>query len=194
MGVVTVWEVECTKGPGRVQLGEIPAFPWNTSDASCRGQMVDAVCSFLNGMGFAQTSCGIQTLPSISAFLPSNFLLILWPPPSVCSWNLCFLVPDRYFTLSYFSGLAYHGTWSTMMIHECFVEHLPGPDGIDVFFDVPNCLETSDSPQSSQYASALIQWTMLSVYLALAWCPFCLVVLFSFYLQLMPGNNGADYI
>lgn len=133
MGVVTVWEVECKKGPGRSSwcvlhtlagafLGEIPLFPWNTSVASCLGQMVDAVCSFLNGTGFAQTSCAVQTLPSISAFLPSNFLLILWPHPSVCSWNLCFLVPN--FTLPYFSGLAYYRSWSTVTIHEGFAELL----------------------------------------------------------------------
>lgn len=200
MGVVTVWEVECKKGPGRSSwcvlhplagafLGEIPLFPWNTSVASCLGQMVDAVCSFLNGTGFAQTSCAIQTLPSISAFLPSNFLLILWPHPSVCSWNLCFLVPNCYF----YSSLLLWPDLLSFPVHNdnswrlCWT---PGRNGIDVFFDVLNCLETPGSPRFPSMHLLLSS----GPYLILAWCSFCLFVLFSFYLQLVPGNNGADYV
>lgn len=80
--------------PAGAFLGEIPALARNSQMLLVWGQMVDSVCSLLNRVGFAETSCGIQTLLFISAFRPSNVLLTLWPPPLLCSWNLCFLVPD----------------------------------------------------------------------------------------------------
>lgn len=131
---------------------------------------------------------GIQTLPSVSAFLLSNFFLTLWFPPLFCSWNVCFLVS----WLLFYSSLLLCPTYPQCLVHNagslriCWTH---GPYGTDVFFDVSNCLETSGCPKPPQFLSVLAHWALLSLYLALTWYSF----FFFFYLQVTTGNSGADY-
>lgn len=155
MCVVTIWEVECMKGLDgwnwwRLQilvgafLGEIPTFLWNTSDTSCLGQMADSLCSFLKWGGVCRDI--LWNPDSAIYFCLSSFQLAHFVTFSFSLFLEFVFSSSR--LLFYSSLLLWPGfpsVWSTVEIYYGFVEQLD-QDGIDVFFDVPNCLEAPGSP------------------------------------------------